>query len=309
MLSLSRAIVFGALLPLTLAAPLVTGFTVKQLVQNCTSPLSSPHALLKAYTKYDVQPLEHVKRAALTSKGSVVATPTEYDSTYLSPVQVSPPTESFNMGLDTGSSHISVYAPVYGATNAVVTKTVDIGGAVVTGFVYRKSKEGCFGQLQLRYIDTSEYTGSITYATVITTHGFWEFTSNDYAIGATTFVSLSIDAVVDTGTTLTLLPQSLTKAYYAEVSGAVNSAAEGGFIFPCAATLPQLSLGVGTYQAVILGGDLNYLPVNSTYCYGGVQSNTGIGFSVFGLTFIKSQFVVFRGTSNPTIGFATPTRA
>ena len=167
-------------------------------------------------------------------------------------------------------------------------------------------KKGVPGNYNFGYIDSTEYTGSITYVPVNTANGFWEFTGNGYAIGSGAFVSSSIDAIADTGTTLLYLPAAAVKAYYAKVSGSSNSASEGGYIFPCSATLPSITLGIGTYKAVVPGSFINYAPVStgSSTCFGGIQSNTGIGFSIYGDIFLKSQFVVFNGASSPTIGFA-----
>lgn len=182
-------------------------------------------------------------------------------------------------------------------------------------------KKGNPGNYNFGYIDSSEYKGSITYVPVNTANGFWEFTGNGYAVGSGKFVSSSIDAIADTGTTLLYLPAAAVKAYYAKVSGATNSASQGGYIFPCSATLPSITLGIGSYRAVVPGTYINYAPATGsrkfspclcywthpnklTECFGGIQSNAGIGFSIYGDIFLKSQFVVFNGASTPEIGFA-----
>ena len=50
---------------------------------------------------------------------------------------------------------------------------------------------------------------------------------------------------------------------------------------------------------------MNYAPISegSSTCYGGLQSNSGIGFSIFGDVFLKSQYVVF-DPENLQLGFA-----
>ena len=125
-------------------------------------------------------------------------------------------------------------------------------------------KKGVPGNYNFGYIDSSEYTGSITYVPVNTANGFWEFTGNGYAIGSAAFKSSSIDAIADTGTTLLYLPSAVVTAYYAQVKGSSLSSSQGGYVFPCSATLPSITLGIGSYKAVVPGSYINYAPVSST---------------------------------------------
>ena len=169
-------------------------------------------------------------------------------------------------------------------------------------------KKAAPGTLTFGAIDTTQYIGSLTYVNVNSANGFWEITSNGYAIGTGAFTSSSIDTIVDTGTTLLYLPKTIVTAYYAKVSGSKYDSTQGGYTFPCSATtLPSLTLGIGSYRAVVPGNYLVYAPVSASTCFGGLQSNTGIGFSIFGTVFLKSQFVVFKGPKSPMVGFAAKT--
>ncbi|KAF7976244.1 hypothetical protein HWV62_7284 [Athelia sp. TMB] len=162
------------------------------------------------------------------------------------------------------------------------------------------------GSYDFGIIDSSKYTGAITYVPVNNANGFWEFTGSGYAVGSGSFVSSSIDTIADTGTTLIYAPSAVVKAYYAKVSGSSYSSSQGGYIFPCSATLPSLTLGVGSYHAVVPGTYLNYAPATGSSCFGGLQLNTGIGMSIYGDVFLKSQFVIFdnSNTDSPQLGFA-----
>ena len=162
------------------------------------------------------------------------------------------------------------------------------------------------GTYDFGYIDSSKYTGSITYVDVDTSNGFWEFTASGYAVGSGSTKTLSIDAIADTGTTLLYVPTSVVKAYYAQVSGSSNSTTYGGYVFPCTATLPDFTAIIGGTEHTIPGQYMNYAPADNagTTCFGGIQDNSGIGFSIFGDIFLKSQYVVFSGASTPQLGFA-----
>ncbi|KAF7976238.1 hypothetical protein HWV62_7272 [Athelia sp. TMB] len=175
-----------------------------------------------------------------------------------------------------------------------------------TGVFTADLKYHAAGSYDFGVIDPLKYTGSITYVDVDNSNGFWEFTGTGYAVGSGSFSSESIDAIADTGTTLIYAPASVVLAYYAKVSGSSHSSSEGGYIFPCSATLPDLTLGVGSYHAVVPGEYLNYSPATGSSCFGGLQLNTGIGFSIYGDVFLKSQFVVFDNSDTllPRIGFA-----
>jgi aspergillopepsin I len=107
----------------------------------------------------------------------------------------------------------------------------------------------------------------------------------------------------DTGTTLLLLDDDVVNNYYNQVDGAQNDQNAGGIVFPCDAQLPDFSVTIGNYEAVVPADYINFGDSGDGSCYGGIQSNSGIGFSIFGDVFLKSQYVVF-DSQGPQLGFA-----
>lgn len=167
-------------------------------------------------------------------------------------------------------------------------------------------RKGEPGSYNFGYIDNSEYTGDITYTPVDNSQGFWGFTTSGYTVGSSPARADSFPAIADTGTSLLLLPDDIVSAYYAQVAGSSNSQTDGGYIFPCTATLPDLTLRIESYNAVTPGNYMNYAPASEAgSCFGGLQSNSGIGQSIFGDVFLKAQFVVFDDAAGgPRLGFA-----
>ncbi|PSK46114.1 aspartic protease SNP2 [Elsinoe australis] len=168
-------------------------------------------------------------------------------------------------------------------------------------------RKGAAGTYDFGFIDSSKYSGAITYVPVNNGQGFWGFTAGGYQIGSGAAVSTSIgSAIADTGTTLLYLPSSVVTAYYRQVSSATFDNDQGGYVVSCSATLPNFTVKIGTGSFVVPGSYINYAPIGNGQCFGGIQSNTGIGLTIFGDIFLKAVFAVFdQSTGSPRLGFAT----
>lgn len=93
--------------------------------------------------------------------------------------------------------------------------------------------------------------------------------------------------------------------YYSQVSSATYNRLQGGYIFYCSDDLPDFNVEIGGHTFTVPGSYVSYAPLSSSVCFGGIQADTGIGFSIFGDIFLKSVFAVFDETqSPPRLGFA-----
>lgn len=157
-------------------------------------------------------------------------------------------------------------------------------------------------------INSTKYTGSISYASVVDVPGqpvpsLWSFYSSGFAVGSSTFNSTSIPVITDTGSTLSLLPASITTKYYAQVTGSYKQS-DGTWAFPCTATLPNFTFGVGTGRIVVIGHLLIFSTLSDgVNCMGAIQATTETGYAMFATPFFNSLFVV-HDLGNTKIGFA-----
>lgn len=124
------------------------------------------------------------------------------------------------------------------------------------------------GSYQFGTIDSTKFTGNLANISIDNSNGFWQFNSAAFSVGdngTMQAITQSPTAIADTGTTLMLVSPEVATAYYAQVQGAQLNNQVGGFIFPCDATLPNLSIAVGDNNlATVPASVINFSKVSNT---------------------------------------------
>jgi aspergillopepsin I len=119
-----------------------------------------------------------------------------------------------------------------------------LAAPVFTSYLKRRA----IGAYDFGFIDKAKYKGDITYVEVSGNKGFWTFTPSGYVIGDNPAVTVPINAIADTGTSLWYLPKAVADAYWAKVPGAQYNSLQAGWMFPCTAQLPDMSMIIGGKQ-------------------------------------------------------------
>jgi hypothetical protein len=167
------------------------------------------------------------------------------------------------------------------------------------------------GTYEFGKIDATKFEGEMAWIPVKAATGFWQFGSTKFAVGDQLFENpQGSDAIADTGTSLLLVDQQVAEAYYSQVKGAQLSQQAGGFIYPCNAALPDISVAIGdSYMATIPGSQVTFAAVDqaNTTCFGGVQGNQGAGLQIYGDVMFRAQLVAFNG-GNQSLGFGQKPR-
>jgi aspergillopepsin I len=167
-------------------------------------------------------------------------------------------------------------------------------------------KRRSVGTYDFGYVDKGKYKGEINWHTITGTKGFWDFKPTGFQVGDGPVVDFNISAIADTGTSLWYMPKTVVDAYWEKVPGASFNQIQQGFVFPCAARLPDLSLIISGKPVTVAGINMNYQQISITTCFGGLQRADRMPFAIFGDTFMKGLFVVFDAPLDgpARIGFA-----
>ncbi|EFR00643.1 aspergillopepsin A [Nannizzia gypsea CBS 118893] len=153
------------------------------------------------------------------------------------------------------------------------------------------------------FIDENKHVGKLSYLPVDTSRGRWETTFSGFSTGKVDNSTYRFKAVVDTGTTFMLLPKQITEQYYSSIANSAYDRENGGWTFPCNATLPDFAIHINDYKAIVPGKHINWAQIpGADICFGGLQPVSNPP-AILGGSFLKSQFVIFDYTG-PRMGFA-----
>ena len=173
------------------------------------------------------------------------------------------------------------------------------------------SSESDGGAATFGYLDSSMYTGSVTYASVPANSEYWQISMGSMSMDGT---SISLNglaaAAVDTGTTLIGGPASIVQTIYAAIPGsqAMTGSYANYYEFPCNSSI-NFQIVISGFTITITDEDFNLGRYSSdqTLCTGAVftqtlPSNSPVQW-IFGDTVLKNVLSVFR--YNPAaVGFA-----
>ncbi|KAE8553806.1 hypothetical protein EYB25_002344 [Talaromyces marneffei] len=161
------------------------------------------------------------------------------------------------------------------------------------------------GFFDFGFIYHARHMTRIYYKLVDSSQGYWNITCDGFMIGRAASFN-PFHAVVDTGSSLLLLRQSIIAQYYGNITSAYYSQEHAGWVFNCNDVIPSFSIILDLYNATIPGDYIKYVQLNGTLCYGGLQVSPSNDFGVLGAVFLKTQYVIFdsRPGKHPRVGFS-----
>lgn len=168
------------------------------------------------------------------------------------------------------------------------------------------------GELTLGGVDSSKYTGSLTYFPKLTSgtaSAYWGISIASFTYGSTTLAS-SAQGIVDTGTTLIYIPTTAYNKFLSAAGGRTDSSS-GLAVFT---TKPTANFGITFGSTKYTLTPAQYLVPTAQYSYYGLSSgkyyswindggSSGVN-TIIGQKFLENYYSVF-DTTNSRIGFAT----
>ncbi|KAL4896821.1 aspartic peptidase domain-containing protein [Aspergillus ambiguus] len=160
--------------------------------------------------------------------------------------------------------------------------------------IWGRSKPFCsFGYIDQDVVD--DCNGSIHYAEVDSTRGYWTFDSTSVTVGEKVMDRPMNLAMPDTNAQLTLLDDTLCQMIYDAIPGAFYDNECQGFIFPSSVTFdqrPSIRLDIGGRHFTMPKVGLGFAEVKPGYIYGGIQSRGTGKLDILGANFLEGIYAV-----------------
>lgn len=139
------------------------------------------------------------------------------------------------------------------------------------------------------------------YAPVDNSQGFWQIQSTSASINGQTITRSGNTSIMDTGTTLCLVDDSLVEAVYKAIPGAKYDDTNQGYIFPAstsASSLPDIQLAIGDAMVSFQKEDLGFADAGNGMVYGSIQSRGSMNMDIYGDAVLKAMYAVRFHTKN-----------
>ncbi|KAF9955179.1 hypothetical protein BGZ72_003951 [Mortierella alpina] len=168
------------------------------------------------------------------------------------------------------------------------------------------ANEGSGGAVIFGGVDTTKYVGNFTWAP-ITDKNAWKIRFDAVSLAGKN-LDLSGDALIDSGTSLIIVPAKVASYYHGLIPGALE-VPQVGWILPCNTSIGDLNFTIGGQQFKVPAEEqvvLFRIPGYAEYCKSAVEASAYADTEwILGASFLKNVYSVFDYRSL-AVGFAHP---
>lgn len=169
------------------------------------------------------------------------------------------------------------------------------------------ANEGSGGAVIFGGVDTTKYVGNFTWVPIVDKSS-WKIKFDGVSIAGKS-LGLSGNALIDSGTSLIIVPSKVASIFHEYIPGAIE-APQVGWILPCNTSVGDLNFTIAGQQFRVPAEELVVLfriPGYAEYCKSAIDVSSSASDNdwILGASFLKNVYSVYDYRSL-TIGFAQP---